>query len=137
MEVYLRWPKVEAAARLVGNCLLGADMGENSAVVRSIEAFWDNPTGGADPNEVLESLRKVKPDEPRPRWEQQMARWTRRFGQARKVEEPTRAGVKAADKSGKFAVKAAGGRGHKKICKFFYFLCLQSNPHFCKLPCSH
>jgi hypothetical protein len=88
MEVYLRWPKVEAASRLVGNCLLGGDLGENSAVVRSIEHFWDNPAGGADPNEVLESLRKVKPDERRPMWEQQMARWTRRFGLARKEEEP-------------------------------------------------
>ena len=92
MEVYLRWPKVESAARLVGNCLLGADLGENSAVVRSIEAFWDKPTGGADPNAVLESFRKIKPDEQRPMWVQQMARWTRRFGLAKKVEEPNVSG---------------------------------------------
>jgi hypothetical protein len=88
MEVYLRWPKVESAARLVGNCLLGSDLGENSAVVRSIEAFWDKPAGGADPNVVLASFRKIKPAEQRPMWEQQMARWTRRFGLAKKVEEP-------------------------------------------------
>jgi HEAT repeat protein len=97
MEVYLRWPKVEAASRLVGNCLLGADLGENSAVIRSIEAFWDKPAGGADPNEVLESFRKIKPDEDRPKWEQQMARWTRRFGQAKKVEEPNVSGGRGGD----------------------------------------
>ncbi len=92
MEVYLGWPKVEAAARLVGNCLLAGDLGADSSVVRSIESFWDKPAGGADPNAVLESLRKIKPAERRPKWEQQMARWTRRFGPAKKVEEPNVSG---------------------------------------------
>jgi HEAT repeat protein len=95
MEVYLRWPKVESAARLVGNCLLGGDLGSDSAVIHSIEAFWDKPAGGADPNVVLESFREIKPAEQRPKWEQQMARWTRRFGQAKKVEEPNVSGGKS------------------------------------------
>lgn len=82
VDVYLRWPKVEAAARLIGNCLLEGDLGTDSAVIRSIEAFWDNPSGGADPNVVLESLRKIKQADQRPMWEQQLARWGKRFGSA-------------------------------------------------------
>jgi len=80
IEVYLRWPKVEAAVRLVGNCLLEKDLGTDSAIIRSIDAFWDNPTGGADPNVVLDSLKKIKLVEQRTMWEQQITRWTRRFG---------------------------------------------------------
>jgi hypothetical protein len=71
---------VEAAVRLVGNCLLEKDLGTDSAIIRSIDAFWDNPTGGADPNVVLDSLKKIKLVEQRPMWEQQITRWTRRFG---------------------------------------------------------
>ncbi len=82
MDVYLRWPKVEAAARLVGNCLLEGDLGADSAVIRSIEAFWDNPSGGADPNVVLEAMRKIKQDGQRPMWEQHLGRWGKRFGSA-------------------------------------------------------
>jgi HEAT repeat protein len=80
LEVYLRWPKVEAAAWLIGNCLLEKDLGADSAVVRSIESFWDNPAGGADPNAVLKTLRRIKPAERRPMWEQNLSRWGERFG---------------------------------------------------------
>jgi HEAT repeat protein len=87
LEVYLRWPKVEAAAWLVGNCLLEKDLGANSEVIRSIDSFLDNPVGGADPNTVLRVLRKIKPAEQRPMWEQQLARWMVRFALAREVED--------------------------------------------------
>ncbi len=79
MDVYLRWPKLEAAALLVGNCLLENDLGSDSAVVRSIDAFLDNPSGGAEPNMVLKSLRKVKASDQRPLWRQNLARWSKRF----------------------------------------------------------
>ncbi len=79
MDVYLRWPKLEAAVLLVGNCLLEKDLGADSEVVRSIDAFWDNPSGGADPKATLELLRKIKPAEQRPKWEQQVGRWLNRF----------------------------------------------------------
>ena len=88
LEVYLRWPKVEAASLLVGNCLLEKDLGVDSAVVRSIESFWENPAGGADSNSVLKALRKIKPAEKRPMWEQHIARWTARFGSIKESEEP-------------------------------------------------
>jgi tetratricopeptide (TPR) repeat protein len=92
IEVYLRWPRVEAAAQLVGNCLLEKDLGTNSAVVRSIEAFWDNPAGGADPNIVLKSLWKIKPAEQRPMWEMLMTRWSRRLGMASELADVNNGG---------------------------------------------
>ena len=89
INVYLRWPKLEAAALLVGNCLLEKDLGGDSAVVRSIDAFLDNPSGGAEPNMVLKSLRKVKASDQRPLWRQNLARWSKRFDFA---EDPNTGG---------------------------------------------
>jgi HEAT repeat protein len=79
LDVYLRWPKVDAAAWLIGNCLLEKDLSSDSTVVHTMDAFWENPVG-ADPNAVLEALRKIKPAEERPMWEQHLARWSRRLG---------------------------------------------------------
>lgn len=90
INVYLRWPKVEAATLLVGNSLLEKDLGSNSAVVRSIDAFLDNPSGGAEPNMVLKSLRGIKASaEQRPLWRQSLARWSKRFDLA---EDPNTGG---------------------------------------------
>jgi HEAT repeat protein len=89
VDVYLRWPKVEAASLLVGNCLLEKDLGHDSAVIRSIDAFLDNPSEGSDPNMVLQSLRRIKLADQRPLWRQQLARWNKRFGSA---EDPNTGG---------------------------------------------
>jgi HEAT repeat protein len=89
VDVYLRWPKVEAASLLVGNCLLEKDLGHDSAVIRSIDAFLDNPSEGSDPNMVLKSLRRIKLADQRPLWRQQLARWNKRFGSA---EDPNTGG---------------------------------------------
>ena len=89
INVYLRWPKVEAAALLVGNSLLEKDLGRDSAVVRSIDAFLDNPSGGAEPNMVLKLLWKVKLSDQRPLWRQNLARWSKRFDLA---EDPNTGG---------------------------------------------
>jgi HEAT repeat protein len=92
MDVYLRWPRVEAASRLVGNCLLERDLDNYNPVVRSIEAYLGNPTGVADPNTVLESLRKIKSSEQRPKWEQKIEQWNARFGQTRQGGNPPAGG---------------------------------------------
>jgi HEAT repeat protein len=88
MDVYLRWPRTEAASRLVGNCLLEKDLDNDNPVVHSIDAYLDNPTGVADPNTVLESLRKIKPSEQRPKWEQKIEHWNARFGQTQQGVNP-------------------------------------------------
>jgi len=92
VDVYLRWPKVEAATQLVGNCLLEKDLGNDSAVIRSIDAFWDNPSEGSDPNMVLKSLRRIKSADQRPLWHQHLARWGKRFGPAKEAEDPNGGG---------------------------------------------
>jgi tetratricopeptide (TPR) repeat protein len=92
VDVYLRWPKVEAATQLVGNCLLEKDLGNDSAVIRSIEAFLDNPPGGSDPNIVLKSLRRIKATDQRPLWQQHLARWDKRFVPAKEAEDPNAGG---------------------------------------------
>jgi HEAT repeat protein len=80
VNVYLRWPKMEAATRLIGNCLLEKDLGSDSAVIHSIDAFLENPSGPADPNVVLKSLRKINSSEQRPLWREHLARWGRSLG---------------------------------------------------------
>jgi HEAT repeat protein len=92
VDVYLRWPKVEAATQLVGNCLLEKDLGKDSAVIRSIDAFLDNPSEGSDPNMVLKSLRRIKSADPRPLWHQHLARWGKRFSPAKEAEDPNGGG---------------------------------------------
>ena len=82
MDVYLRWPKIEAATRLVGNCLLEKDLGNDSKIVRSIDVFLDNPSGGADPNIVIKSLQKIKTTDQRPLWRQHLAQWVKRLALA-------------------------------------------------------
>jgi len=92
VDVYLRWPKVEAATQIVGNCLLEKDLGNDSAVIRSIDAFLDNPSEGSDPNMVLKSLRRIKSADQRPLWHQHLARWGKRFGPAKEAEDPNSGG---------------------------------------------
>ncbi len=92
VDVYLRWPRVEAATQIVGNCLLEKDLGNDSAVIRSIDAFLDNPSEGSDPNMVLKSLRRIKPPDQRPMWHQNLARWSRQLGLAKEAEDPNGGG---------------------------------------------
>ena len=96
VEVYLRWPKVDSAVRLVGNCLLERDLGTNSAVIRSIDAYFNKPSGSAEAMNVLKAFREIKTAEPRPLWEQQLARWDNLLGAVSKAEKPT-AGVEWKD----------------------------------------
>ncbi|MGA2071516.1 MAG: hypothetical protein ABSG97_09215 [Sedimentisphaerales bacterium] len=88
VDVYLRWPRIEAATQIVGNCLLEKDLGNDNAVIRSIDAFLDNPSDGADPNMVLKSLRRIKSADQRLLWSQHLARWSKRFGPAKEAEDP-------------------------------------------------
>ncbi len=80
IDVYLRWPKIDAASRIVGNCLLEKDLDVDSTVIRSIETYLDNPNGGAEPNIIIRALIKIKTEDLRPLWHQQLARWIKRFG---------------------------------------------------------
>jgi HEAT repeat protein len=76
VDVYLRWPKLDSASRLIQNHLLEKDLGPDDVIVRVIDSFLENPPATADVNMVLDSLQKIKPVEPRPAWQEQVSRWT-------------------------------------------------------------
>jgi HEAT repeat protein len=87
VDVYLNWPNVTAAARLVDNCLLQKDLDPNSVIVRSIDDYLTAPPAGTDPNAVLEALTKIKSPEDRPKWRERLKEWTDRFGQAEAADK--------------------------------------------------
>ena len=90
LAVYLKWPNVELATRLMNNCLLGKDLGPNNVIVHSIDNYLNKPPAGADPNAMLEAFAKII-TEARPMWQEQLERWTDRLGQAEGLNKPREA----------------------------------------------
>jgi len=83
LNIYLRWPRIELAAKLVDNCLLEKDLEPNSVFIGSIDDYLSNPPTGADPNEIIKALLdEIKPTEDRPKWEKQKTNWTDRIDKA-------------------------------------------------------
>jgi len=87
LDVYLKWPNVTAAARLVDNCLLEGDLDPNSVIVRSIDNYLRAPPAGADANAVLEALTKIESPADRPKWREQLKDWTDRLGRAEESDK--------------------------------------------------
>ena len=75
LDVYLRWPNVEAAAQLVDNSLLERDLGSDDVIIRTIDDYLSNSSVGADPNELLRAFSNIEADD-RPIWAEQLKRWT-------------------------------------------------------------
>jgi len=90
LDVYLGWPNVEAAVRLVSNRLLAKDLEPNDVIVRSIDNYLTDLDDGADPNALLKALSEIKTaGEARPMWAEQLRRWTAdRTGQAEEQGKP-------------------------------------------------
>jgi len=81
LDVYLRWPHVDKAAKLIHNYLLTNDLEPNSPVALSIEHYLRESGTGVDPNEVLGGLiARIGPVEDRPQWQELLRRWNRRLG---------------------------------------------------------
>jgi HEAT repeat protein len=85
LDAYLRWPSLDAATTLVGNCLLEKDLEPNSAIVLAIDNYLSEPPAGTDPNVALKALAEINPPTKRPRWLMQVKTW---LGRLRKEEEP-------------------------------------------------
>ena len=81
LDAYLRWPNVEAATKLVDNCLLEKDLEPNSVIVLAIDNYLSEPPAGADPNVALRALNEITPSNKRPKWFMQVKRWLSRFRQ--------------------------------------------------------
>jgi hypothetical protein len=88
LDVYLRWPNLEAAKGLVANQLLEADLDPNGVIVRSIENYLTTHTGGAEPNAVMETLMQIETAVARPLWAEQMKRWSQQLSQSAEPNEP-------------------------------------------------
>lgn len=88
LDVYLRWPNLEAAKGLVANRLLEADLDPNSVIVQSIENYLTAQAGGADPNAVVTVLIQVEVPEARPMWAEQMKHWSQQLGWPEEPNEP-------------------------------------------------
>jgi len=80
---YLRWPKVQLAAKLVENCLLQKDLGPNSAVIQSLENYLNALPAGADPNVVIKALAEINTPKSRPMWQQWLKAWVERLGNSK------------------------------------------------------
>lgn len=92
LEVYLRWPKADAAVQLVENCLLEKDLGPDNVIALSIEKYLAELPATGDPNVALDVLVKIKTTKNRPMWTEQVRRWTKRLSQVRDVNKPKNGG---------------------------------------------
>jgi HEAT repeat protein len=92
LDVYLRWPNVQLAAKLVENCLLEKDLGPDNAVVQAIDNYMNNPPAEAEPNTVLDTLTRIKTPKPRPMWQQRLNVWTNLLSKTKDANEPEEGG---------------------------------------------
>ncbi|MDD5327630.1 MAG: HEAT repeat domain-containing protein [Phycisphaerae bacterium] len=88
LDVYLRWPKVDAVAQLVNNSLLEKDLGPDNAIVLSIDKYLAELPATTEPNIVLAALAKIKTTERRPMWAEQVQRWTKHSGSLKDANKP-------------------------------------------------
>ncbi len=88
LDVYLRWPNLEAAKDLVANRLLEADLDPNSVIICSIENYLQHSAGSAEPNAVIEALMQVETTLARPMWAEQLRRWSQRLGESGEPNKP-------------------------------------------------
>jgi len=79
LDSYLRWPDVEAATKLVDNCLLEKDLDPNHVIILTIDNYLSEPPAGSDPNEVIKAFSKINPSRNRPKWLMQVKLWLRRL----------------------------------------------------------
>jgi HEAT repeat protein len=92
IDVYLKWPNVEAAAQLVENSLLEKDLDPNNVVIVLIESHLAETASEADPNEILEALTGIELAVARPKWARQLRHWWERFGRPAIVADPNQTG---------------------------------------------
>jgi len=83
LYVYLRWPKVDLAVKLVEDRLRQQDLDPNDAVLLSVDAYLAKLPAGADPNALLGALGKIEPPGVRPLWQDRLKQWLIRFGEAK------------------------------------------------------
>ena len=93
MTVYLRWPKLDLAAKLVDKCLSEKDLDPNCGLVRSIDEYLGKPAAGAEPNAVIKALSaiEIEPAASRPNWRKTLEHWAARYGKTGGGQAPKEA----------------------------------------------
>jgi HEAT repeat protein len=79
LDSFLRWPNLEAATKLVDNCLLEKDLDPNHVIILAIDNYLSEPPAGVDPNEALKALTTINPTRKRPKWLMQVKLWLSRL----------------------------------------------------------
>ncbi|MCP4261770.1 MAG: hypothetical protein GY774_30350 [Planctomycetes bacterium] len=90
LDASLRSSKVDLAVKLVEERLVKEDLGPGNVVIKSIDTFMNKPSG-AEPDVVLQALRKVKFSGARPKWQQWLKGWASRLGKSTDGEKPKEA----------------------------------------------
>jgi len=93
LDAYLRWPKVDSAAKLLEDRLRERDLDPNGAIVQTIDNYLNKPPAGADPNTVVKALlAEIKTAESRPEWQKQRKRWINLISKQVVADEPQKGG---------------------------------------------
>jgi len=80
LDVYLRWPRSDAAAQLLNKRLQEKDLDSRSAIVGAIDNYLKNPPAGVDPDDLVrELLSRVSAPQERAKWQGHMKRWKGRL----------------------------------------------------------
>jgi len=79
LEVYLRWPKADAAKELIKNQLVQKDLDVEDTLIAIVNDFIANPPDSADPNRILAEIIRINPEN-RPVWKKQIEQWKSRLG---------------------------------------------------------
>jgi len=79
LSLCLHWPNLDMATGILSSYLLSSDLGEESAMAKSIDDYLKEPPTGADPNGLLERLAGIKIKDPatRPVWRELLTRWSK------------------------------------------------------------
>jgi MoxR-like ATPase len=79
LDVYLSWPNMEQAERLINNRVLAEDLEPGNQFVNTIEFYLINPSAINDANSLLELLCQMEIPQDRPKWAEQIRKWSVQF----------------------------------------------------------
>lgn len=92
LDVYLRWPNLQLATKLVENCLLDKDLESYNTITQVLDNCMSNPSAGVDPNKVLEALAQIKTHKSRPMWQHWLNMWSGRLVKTKEASKPEKGG---------------------------------------------
>jgi len=92
LDVYLKWPNVEAVTQLVDYYLLEKDLEPNNVIVLSIDNYFSEAPARADASVMLRALSNIKTTADRPMWQKKVKNWSDDLVRAGEASNPKKAG---------------------------------------------